>query len=164
MHVRNVHSRTYESGRVAQLERLLETLATPNDALWPIDNWPVMRFRGGRKAGASGGHGPIRYDVAIAEPRRVWFEFTAPRGFEGGHGYEIRLRQEHAVLEHVLEMDTEGLAVVSWPLVFRPMHDALIEDSLDRADHWMGRPPRGNAWSPYVRVLREVSALVLGLR
>ncbi len=31
-------------------------------------------------------------------------------------------------------MSTHGLAVLSWPLVYRPMHDALIEDSLATAE------------------------------
>jgi len=30
-------------------------------------------------------------------------------------------------------MEARGPALVSWPLVFEPLHDALLEDLLDRA-------------------------------
>ncbi|MGW6943453.1 hypothetical protein ACWGF3_31235 [Streptomyces xanthophaeus] len=31
-------------------------------------------------------------------------------------------------------MSTSGLPRVTWPLVWRPLHDACLEDSLDRAE------------------------------
>jgi hypothetical protein len=59
-------------------------------------------------------------------------------------------------LRHVLEMHATGLASLSWPLLFQPLHDALIEDSLDKAVVSLGNVLRNAArWSISVRVLRH---------
>jgi hypothetical protein len=50
-----------------------------------------------------------------------------------------------------------GAALLSWPLVFRPLHDAVLEDALDDAErHVTGRVERPARWSIYVRVLRRL--------
>jgi len=154
MFVRNVHQRVYGAENVDELERLLDTLATSEDKLWPRDQWPRMSFRGGKIEGEPGGHGPVRYVIETLEPRHVWFRFTGPPGFEGGHGFTITVSGGTAVLSHVLEMKAVGRALLTWPMVFRPLDDALIEDALDNADRFLGLPPQGGAWSAYVRVLR----------
>jgi hypothetical protein len=61
-------------------------------------------------------------------------------------------------LRHVLEMRITGPARLTWPLVFRPLHDALIEDSLDRAAASVGMPPTRRPWPPEVRLLRRLLA------
>ncbi len=115
-----------------------------------------MRLDRPLQVGASGGHGPIRYRVEAYEPgRAVVFRFTRPQGFEGTHGFEVEARSTGSRLRHVLEMEARGTACVSWPLVFRPLHDALIEDALDRAQRALGEvPARPNRWSAFVRLLR----------
>jgi len=57
---------------------------------------------------------------------------------------------------HTLKMTTNGLAVLSWPVVYRPIHDALIEESLATAEASLGREPRIRHWSFWVRFLRWV--------
>jgi hypothetical protein len=52
--------------------------------------------------------------------------------------------------------EVHGLALVTWPLAFRPMHDALIEDSLACAEASLGLPPAVHHWSPWVKVLRWI--------
>jgi hypothetical protein len=108
--------------------------------------------------GAVGGHGPVRYTVeAYEQEQSVRFRFTAPRGFIGTHGFEVESLGEGTTrLRHVLEMKTSGWATVTWPLVFRPLHDALIEDSFDRAERSLGLEPHPARWSPWVRLLRWV--------
>jgi hypothetical protein len=110
---------------------------------------------GGR---ASGGHGPVRYTVTHYVPG-CWirFGFTAPRGFGGFHEFAVSRVGDRAVLRHTLTMHQRGTARLSWPLVFRPLHDALVEDSLNCAEQavtkQVGEPAR---WSPYVRLLRRL--------
>jgi hypothetical protein len=115
-----------------------------------------MRLDRPLQVGAIGGHGPIRYQVEMYEPgRRVRFRLRAPRGFDGFHGFEILPTDGNGTtLRHVLEMDARGPAVFTWPLVFSPLHDALVEDCLDRAARELGEvvPPR--EWSLWVRMLR----------
>ncbi|MEH1098374.1 hypothetical protein [Micromonospora sp. CPCC 205561] len=65
-----------------------------------------------------------------------------------------------AVLRHTLIMATGWPAWLTWPLFFRPLHDALIEDSLDRAAASLGVPVATPfRWSRRVRMLRRLAAL-----
>jgi hypothetical protein len=48
----------------------------------------------------------------------------------------------------VIEADMRGLALMTWPLVFRPLHDALLEDALDKAERDItGMVANPNRWS-----------------
>jgi hypothetical protein len=159
MAVRNLHVRCLPSGP----GDLIDSLAGDDDQLWPGDAWPPMRFDRPLGVGATGGHGPIRYDVVAHVPGRwIRFRFTGPRGFDGFHEFTVHSGVDGAVeLHHLLCMTTRGPARLTWPLVFRPLHDALIEDAFDRAERnltgTVGSPAR---WSRYVRVLRWFAALL----
>jgi hypothetical protein len=157
--IRNVHQRTWTISSDV-LADLVASLATDNDRLWPIQRWPAMRFESpGLAEGARGGHGPIRYTVEEYLPgQRVRFRFSGPEGFNGWHGYEIEPGADGQVtLRHVLAMRPGGLAMLSWPLVFRPLHNALIEDSLDRAAAAIaGERYRPREFGAYVRFLRRL--------
>jgi len=119
--------------------------------------WPKMQFDQPLRIGARGGHGPIRYFVEAYVPgQSLRFRFTGPKGFDGYHGYEIVKAFDSTVLRHTVQMTTRGLAVLSWPLLFSPLHDALIEDSLATARASLGQPPNSRPWSPWVRFLRWV--------
>ena len=82
------------------------------------------------------------------------FRFTGPRGFDGYHEYQLIAAQSGCVLRHTLRMRAHGPALISWPLVFRPLHDALIEDSLAQAQAALGERPQVRRWSMWVRLLR----------
>jgi hypothetical protein len=152
----NIHKRAVPTGQ------LLDTLSDPDDRLWPHHAWPRMRFDRPLAVGAVGGHGPIRYTVSHYVPGRwVRFAFTGPRGFDGFHEYAVQERDGRTVLRHTLAMRVRGLARLGWPLLYRPLHDALIEDSLDRAEFPVEdtrdraeSPDRPARWSWYVRLLR----------
>ena len=155
MSVRNVHERLLLAP-AAQVGALLDTLATPGDALWPHQHWPAMRFDRPLAVGATGGHGPIRYFIEEYEPGRlVRFRFTGPPGFLGTHAFVVEPEGTAGTrLRHELLMRTTGPARLSWPVVFRPLHDALIEDAFDRAALATGQAPAAPTWSPWVRFLR----------
>ncbi len=172
MIVVNVHQRELPVPR-ARAGALIDTLASPADRLWPHRSWPRMTLDRPLAVGAAGGHGPIGYVVESHEPgRRVVFRFTRPRGFDGTHRLEAldlsqaggvsgagdvpRVDEPRSVLRHTLEMDARGPARLTWPLLFRPLHDALIEDALATAEAALGLPPDVRGWSPWVRALRRV--------
>ena len=115
-----------------------------------------MEFDRILSVGAVGGHGPIRYFVEAYTPgQSIKFRFTGPRGFNGYHGYEVlNSTAQSCILRHTLEMATQGPAIISWPLVFRPLHDALLEDSLALAQASLGVSPNVRKWSLWVKVLR----------
>ena len=155
MEVLNVHERVLESEPV-QVGELLDSLSSQEDRLWPRHTWPRMEFDRPLGVGATGGHGPIKYFVEEYTPgRSIKFRFTGPEGFDGFHGYEIiSTSKKSTILRHTLKMNTKGLAVLSWPLVYRPLHDALLEDSLATAQVSLGLDPQIQTWSFWVRVLR----------
>lgn len=158
MLVRNVHYRSLRAG-VAEIAPLLDGLASPSDMLWPNETWPRMRFDRPLQVGAAGGHGPIRYAVVAYEPgRRVDFKFTGPSGFEGGHRFEVLEAGQGSKLIHTLEMRPTGFARITWPLIFRHLHDALVEDGLSKVQRHVGEPPLSVPWSPWVKLLRRVLA------
>ncbi|MFD0363524.1 SRPBCC family protein [Nocardia sp. GCM10030253] len=160
MAVLNIHTRRLPVSE-SEAGALIDGVASDHDRLWPRDNWPAVRFDRPLGVGAVGGHGPVRYVVEAYEPGRwIRFRFTAPRGFDGFHEYSVRRAGDGAVLlSHVLAMKVRGPARVSWPLCYRWMHDALLEDSLDCAERAVTGAIRTPArWSRYVVLLREIGS------
>jgi hypothetical protein len=156
MRVLNIHQR-WLPGPPERAGALLDELAGPGDRLWPHDRWPAMRFDRPLGPGAEGGHGPIRYRVEVHEPGRMAaFRFTGMRGIEGSHRLEVEPAGPGAVVvRHVTEAQIGGRLLVVWPLVIRPLHNALLEDLLDRAELAVtGTVASPARWSPYVRLLR----------
>lgn len=116
-----------------------------------------MRLDAPLGVGARGGHGPVRYAVEACEPGRgVSFRIERPPCLKGArHGFEVIGTAENAcVLRHVLELELAGRAWLSWPLVWRPLHDACVEDALAGAQLALGVTPVIKPWSLWVRLLR----------
>ena len=156
--VRNIHHRSLHASP-AQVASLLDGLASRDDRLWPHESWPRMRFDRPLQPGAVGGHGPIRYTVEAHQPgQSVVFKFTGPSGFHGNHRFDVLAQGSGTLLRHNLEMRATGAALVTWPMVFRPLHDALVEDALSKAQAQLGEQPLAVPWSPWVRFLRKVLA------
>jgi hypothetical protein len=151
----NVHERVIPAS-VDAVGRMIDTLGSVGDAVWPTGRWPPLKLDRPLQVGAAGGHGPIRYRVESYEPgRRVRFRFLWPGGFVGTHGFDVEDAGEGAgKLRHVIEMRTVGMAVLNWSLIIRPLHDALLEDALDKVEGAFRDvgPPR--AWSRRVVFLR----------
>ncbi|HEX9111676.1 MAG TPA: hypothetical protein VF845_09375, partial [Terriglobales bacterium] len=91
----------------------------------------------------------------------VRFRFTAPRGFAGYHEFSVVGSAPLGCrLSHILKMEVTGPALLSWPLIFRPVHDALIEDSLTKAQRSLGESAEAKGWSLRVRTLRWMFRLL----
>lgn len=163
MAVINLHRRHLPAPASA-VGALLDTLAGEGDALWPTHVWPAMRFDRPLGAGAAGGHGPVRYTVEHYVPGRwVRFRFTGPRGFDGFHEFTAHPTPDGTDLVHLLVMNARGPARLTWPLAFRWMHDACLEDCLDRAEHALtGSVADPARWSGRVRLLRKLAERASG--
>jgi len=159
MKVINVHERELPTSP-ARVGALLDSLSSPQDALWPAHSWPPMRFDRPLSVGARGGHGPVGYIVeAYAPGESIRFRFTAPKGFDGCHWFDVRATgPDGCVLRHTIEMTAHGRALLSWPLAIRFLHDALLEDALATAQASLGLPPLVRKWSAWVKVLRWLVA------
>jgi hypothetical protein len=154
----NVHQRLLHASP-ERVGALIDALASPADKLWAGGAWPRMRLDRPLGVGARGGHGPIRYDVVEYVPGQLArFAFTQPSGLAGWHAVEVLdATATHCVLEHRVEMRLQGWARITWPLLWRPLHDALIEDGLANAQAALGLQPLRRPWSGYVRMLRAVA-------
>jgi RimJ/RimL family protein N-acetyltransferase len=154
MNVRNVHERLIPAP-LSQVGALLDDLGSPADRLWPRDRWPPMQAEGAPKKEFRVGHAPVRYTVEAYEPGRlVRFRFTRPKGFHGTHTFSVEEVDGGTRIRHELVMRARGWALLSWPLFFRPLHDAVLEDAFDRGAAAVGCEPVGARWSPWVRMLR----------
>jgi hypothetical protein len=112
------------------------------ERMWPADRWPAFR---------SDGFGLLRHELAEHRPgERIAFRITGPRGLTGTHGWAL----DGAVLRHTVDADCRGLMRVGWPLVVQPIHAAVHEDVLDRAETLLGGTPPARPWSRRVRALR----------
>ena len=159
MKIVNVHQRLLHA-TPAEAGALIDTLASPADKLWPGKAWPRMQLDRPLAVGARGGHGMIRYTVEAYTPgQSVRFRFDSPPGFDGWHGFEVLdATASHCVLEHRIEMQARGKALLLWALAIRPLHDACVEDALSQGQRSLGSEPLPVAWSPWVRLLRRVMA------
>lgn len=155
----NVHERTFHVP-ASDVAALVMTLASRDDRLWAHECWPRMKFDLGLAPGGVGGHGPVGYAVQSVDPTgEVIFRFTAPVGFDGWHAFRV-IEDAPAVstLRHELHVHPRGWVRLTWPLFFRPLHDALLEESLDKATLELGepllRPYQRGLW---VRLLRAAA-------
>jgi hypothetical protein len=154
LRVTNVHRRRIPRSP-AEVGRLIDSLASDQDRLWPRALWPAMRFDRPLGVGADGGHGPIGYTVVAYEPaQRIRFHFTRPAGFDGWHELEALPDGDGTHLCHTIEMNTTGPALLTWPLAIRWLHDACLEDAFATAEISLGLAPTIVPWSPWVRLLR----------
>lgn len=153
MNVLNVHERTLLTSD-DDTWRLIANLGSKHDLLWP-EHWPKMRFDRPLGLGAHGGHGPIGYYVErFTRPELIRFRFTAPKGFEGYHEFQIEPRLGSVIFRHTLRVRTRGLATWFWLLVLRPLHDALVEDAMDRASNYSSGCCFTSPWSLRVRLIK----------
>lgn len=156
MKVINVHFRKLRASQ-SDAGALIDTLASRDDRLWPFESWPAMAFDRPLGVGADGGHGPVRYSVEAYQPgRSIVFRFKAPAGFDGMHRFDVLPAAEGCELRHTLEMEARGPAVLSWPLIFRGLHDGLVEDAMAKAQAMLGEEPDIVSWPISVRLLRRL--------
>lgn len=160
MVVRNVHERLVPVP-VEVLGPFLDRIGGPDDELWPSPEWEPMVLDRPVSVGADGGHGLIRYRVTAHEPgRRVEFAFRPGLGVQGTHVLSLEPAGPSGTLvRHVAEGRLGGWMRVLWPVVVRWLHDAVLEDLLDRAEMAAGTGPARRArWSPWVRLLRRLTS------
>mgnify|MGYP000381729568 CR=1 FL=1 len=162
MKIHNVHQREYRASADDAAD-LLAGLGSTEDRLWPKDRWPPMVLDAPLGVGAKGGHGPIRYHVSEYMPgNHVTFQFDDEGligGMNGHHRFEIVDQKNGTTLRHVIDATCDLKMWLVWHVMVGPMHDATLEDALDRAERCFGGEPKKPArWSFWVRAMRRVVA------
>lgn len=157
MKVINVHSRVIRQP-LKKVGWLLDTLSTKEDRLWPSEKWPRMKFKDGLIKGAKGGHGPIRYSISqYEESKFIEFTFSQPKGFSGKHFLNIESIDKNTTkIVHTIEMQTKGLGTLKWLFFVKQLHNALLEDALDKAENQFSNQNISSEYSIYVKFLRWI--------
>ncbi len=158
--MRNVQTRLIDAP-ASTVGALMDTVAGPDDRLWPKATWPAIKLDRGLTSGSRGGHGSIRYFVSGYEPgRRIRFTFEPATGLDGYHELRVeRITKGQCRLVHEVAGRARGWVHLTWPLVIRWLHEALIHDLLDNAQRAAtGELPKPARWSPWVRLLRGTTA------
>ena len=146
----------------AEIGKLIDTLSSSNDLLWPNFRWPKMKFNKPLQGGARGGHGPVGYWVEeYQHGSHILFRFEnthwLSRGIEGYHTLFMERGISGTKLVHEIVGTIRGRALLLWPLVIRPLHDALVEDALARValhfDPSYPFPLRLSRWVSFLRGL-----------
>ncbi|MFI2510201.1 DUF2867 domain-containing protein [Streptomyces sp. NPDC018972] len=164
--VRNVHIRTLPVP-ADSAGALLDRLAGPDDPLFPGPAWAPVRFDRPLAAGATGGHGPVRYSVAAYEPgRRIRFAFDPPDN--GFHELSVEpLGPRRCLLRHVLEQDQRGTERLAWLLAVRAVHGTVVEELFDNAElaltGTVARPARRGRYTRLIRWLTWDRPAVTGV-
>jgi hypothetical protein len=162
MRILNVHERSYAVD-ASRLGEILSSLSSASDRLWPCGHWPPLQLDSPLGQGGRGGHGPVRYREESYEPgRRAAFVFEPAglgAGMLGGHEFEIVPTAAGALLRHRLYASCGFGAWLKWALVVRPLHDALLEDALDKVElDLTGRIAHPARWNFLVKLLRRALA------
>lgn len=158
MKVINVHKRKINQSK-ASVYKLLNTLSTKDDKIWPFEKWPAIRFKNGLKVGSEGGHGPIKYTVVSKNyDDGIVFNFIN-KGFNGNHILKVvELSNSEIEISHTIKMKTSGFAVLYWLFVIRWLHDALIEDAFDKLENQFSiqkKETKYNFWVKFLRMLKN---------
>ena len=157
MKITNIHTRIVHQGK-DKLSGILDSLSSKDDQLWPSEQWPPMIFRKGLSEGAVGGQGPIKYSIRKYVPgNSIEFKFIKPDGFNGTHKFEItELDSVKTEIKHTIKMSLSGKGILIWYLAVKWLHDALLEDCLNKVESHFLKMPKRTKWNVWVCLLREI--------
>ncbi|WP_034044817.1 hypothetical protein [Wocania ichthyoenteri] len=158
MQVTNVHKRKINQSKV-EVIKLLNTLSTKYDKIWPYEKWPAIRFKNGLKVGSEGGHGPIKYTVASIDYNGcIVFSFTNT-GFNGNHTLKVEeLSNSEVEISHTIKMKTSGAVIFYWLFIVKWLHDALIEDAFDKLENQFSLEKKETKYNFWVKFLRMIKS------
>jgi len=157
MKIINIHQREYNHP-LSDLSKIFETLATDNDLIWPKEKWNPMILDNGLCVNSSGGHGIIRYYISRYEDRKlIEFRFVEPKEFVGIHCFElIPIADDRTIIKHTINAQLNVKGLILWYLVVKWLHDALLEDCLDKIENNLEQSNAKTNYNPWVKILRKI--------
>jgi hypothetical protein len=156
--MRNVHDRRI-AVPATRVGALLDTLASSDDRFWPHENWSAMRLDRPLQVGATGGHGTAPYTVISYTPgEHIRFEFGGER--DGYHEFTLEEAGNcTCLLRHTTKVRLTINSAYRWYVQIRPLHNALIEDLLDKVEGQLTNLDCPQVWSARVRRLRQARGM-----
>ena len=157
MKVVNIHKRIIQQPKDS-ISKILNSLSTDNDQLWPKEKWPPMIFKKGLIEGAIGGHRPIKYSISKYKlGSLIKFNFLKPEGFAGIHKFEItEIEEDTTELKHTIDMTVSGKGIFIWYFAIKWLHNALLEDCMDKAENNFLTEKKKTKWNLWVLLLRKI--------
>lgn len=115
-----------------------------------------MVLNNGLKINSFGGHGPIGYYISnYAIGKSIEFTFTKPKEYIGTHRFEIiETAANTTLLKHSINMSLNSKGIVTWYFAIKWLHDALLEDCLDKVHNQIHKSQiqtPHNFWVKYLR-------------
>lgn len=157
MRIINIHKRLVYQPK-ENITQILDSLTSVNDRLWPNEQWPPMIFKHGLAEGAAGGHGPIKYSITKYIPGQlIAFTFIKPAAFSGIHKFEVtEVEKGQTEIKHTIDMSVSLTGIIIWYTAIKWLHDALLEDCLDKVENNFLSQKKKTEWNSWVRFLRKV--------
>ncbi|NOX89092.1 MAG: hypothetical protein GXO77_08700 [Calditrichaeota bacterium] len=157
MKIINIHKRTIRQPK-EKIAKILDSLSSKDDRLWPNEKWTPMIFKKGLTEGATGGHRPIKYSVKKYDPGSlIEFNFIKPEGFAGIHKFEItEIEKGKTELKHTIDMTVSGKGILTWYIAVKWLHNALLEDCMDKAENNFLTKKKKTEWNLWVLLLRRI--------
>ncbi len=80
-----------------------------------------------------------------------------PDGFAGIHKFEItEIEKDKTELKHTIDMTVSGKGIFTWYIAVKWLHDALLEDCLDKAENHFLTDKKKTKWNLWVIFLRRL--------
>jgi hypothetical protein len=158
MLIRNIHERLLPC-HVNSAAFLIDDFAKKEASLWPSTLWPREVFDRPLQVGALGSHGGTQYVVdSYAPGRQVTFKFITPKAYLGFHRFElVESDDANTLIRHTVEFEAKRIPSLIWRHLIQWVHDALIEDAFDCAQHAIGSTPKQpRQWPKRVHVFRHM--------
>jgi hypothetical protein len=157
MQIINKHERVVKTEK-SKIGQMLDEICIKEKTVWPRDRWPAIEFEKSMSVGVAGGHDGIRYTITKYIPGKyLECKFTAPVGFIGSHTFEIiEIDNSTCKISHISRITPKGKIRILWPIIMRPLHDAMLEDLFDNVEIAAGLNPNKKRWSFWVKMLRKL--------
>jgi len=117
-----------------------------------------MLLNNGLNKDSTGGHGPIGYYVSnYTTGKSIEFTFTKPKEFIGNHKFEIiETSPNTTLLRHTINMSLDIKGIVTWYFAIKWLHDALLEDCLDKVHNQINKGHLQTPHTIWVKYLRNM--------
>ena len=157
MRILNIHKRAFLESK-DEVSKIFASLSGDNDQVWPTEKWPRMIFENGLKEGEIGRHGIVKYSVNKFIPSRlIEFTFIEPKEFKGIHKLELNEVEENKIeLKHTIDADLSIRGIFLWYFAIKWLHDALLEDCLDKVENHFLAEKKKTKWNFWVKFLRRI--------